>query len=146
MKHITRGLISGLLAGLIMGIIYFIDYGPGNGLRSVAGWFNLAGSDGRLTGFVLLLALGALLGLIFGAIQRGPFISAGHAISMGLLFGAAEWAIFAFIVPVLLGHVLLARYRFGDFLYPFMLCLLFGLLLGTIYFQGLFGVSARTQS
>lgn len=135
MRNILRGFYSGLLAGLMLGVIYFIDYGPGNGLHRVASWFGLDGSAGRQIGFVLLLALGALFGLIFGALQRRPATSAGRAIGTGLLLGVAWWVIFAFLLPVALGRLMPARLTLSAFLYPFMLCLLYGLLLGTIYFQ-----------
>ncbi len=146
MRNMIRGGLSGLLAGLLLGVIYFIDYGPGNGLHRIAGWFGLDGSAGRQIGFVLLLALGTLFGLIFGVLQRRPLISVGRAIGTGLLLGAAYWVICALIVPSVLGRLTAAQLTLGYFLYPFMLCLVYGLLLGTIYFQWVLYASAAAST
>ncbi len=137
MSNILRGLFSGLTAGVILALLYFVDYGPGNDLHTVAGWFALDNRDtGRLIGFVLLIVLGTLFGMIFGALQRGRKITIGRAIATGLALGVAWWFIFAFLVAVVVGHMSLARFNLGSFLYPFTLCLVYGLLLGTLYFQG----------
>jgi len=79
--------------------------------------------------------LGTLFGMIFGALQRGRKITIGRAIATGLALGVAWWFIFAFLVAVVVGHMSLARFNLGSFLYPFTLCLVYGLLLGTLYFQ-----------
>ena len=136
MSNILRGLFSGLTAGVILALLYFVDYGPGNDLHGVARWFALDNQDtGRLIGFILLIVLGALFGLIFGALQRGREITIGRAIATGLVLGAAWWFIFAFLVAIFVGHMSLTRFNLGSFLYPFTLCLVYGFLLGTLYFQ-----------
>ena len=137
MSNILRGLFSGLTAGVILALLYFVDYGPGNDLHTVAGWFALDNRDtGRLIGFILLIVLGTLFGLVFGALQRGRKITIGRAIPTGLALGVAWWFIFAFLVAIFVGHMSLARFNLGSFLYSFTLCLVYGLLLGTLYFQG----------
>jgi hypothetical protein len=119
-----------------LALLYCVDYGPGNDLHTVAGWFALDNRDtGRLIGFVLLIVLGTLFGLVFGALQRGREITIGRAIVTGLALGVAWWFIFAFLVAIVVGHMSLARFNPGSFLYPFTLCLVYGLLLGTLYFQ-----------
>jgi len=136
MSNILRGLFSGLTAGVILALLYFVDYGPGNDLHGVARWFALDNQDtGRLIGFILLIVLGALFGLIFGALQRSREITIGRAIATGLALGVAWWFIFAFLVAIVVGHMSLAGFNLGSFLYPFTLCLVYGLLLGTLYFQ-----------
>ncbi len=65
MSNILRGLFSGLTSGVILALLYCVDYGPGNDLHTVAGWFALDNRDtGRLIGFVLLIVLGTLFGLV----------------------------------------------------------------------------------
>ena len=136
MSNILRGLFSGLTAGVILALLYCVDYGPGNDLHTVAGWFALDNRDtGRLIGFVLLIVLGAVFGLVFGALQRGREITIVRAIATGLALGVAWWFIFAFLVAIVVGHMSLAGFNLGSFLYPFTLCLVYGLLLGTLYFQ-----------
>ena len=136
MNTLLRGLSSGFLAGAIVAILYFVDYGPGNGLYGVARWFAFANKDsGRLIGFILLIVLGVLFGLIFGVLQGKREVSLGRAIATGLGLGVAWWVIFAFLGALVVGQMSLARFTFGSFLYPFMLCLVYGLLLGTISFQ-----------
>lgn len=136
MNSIVRGLISGTLAGLMVGILYFVDYGPGNGLHGIARWFALDSSaNGKFVGFILLLVLGALFGLIFGVLQGRREITIGRALGTGLGLGIAWWIIFAFLVAMVVGHISLAQLTIGSFLYSFVLCLVYGLLLGMIYFQ-----------
>ena len=136
MNNILRGLFSGLIAGIILATLYFVDYGPGNDLHQVARWFALDNQDtGRLIGFILLIVLGALFGLIFGALQRSREITFGRAIITGMALGVAWWVIFAFLVAIIIGHMSLASFNLGSFLYHFTLCLVYGLLLGTLYFQ-----------
>ena len=136
MNKIVRGLLSGLLAGLIVGVMYFVDYGPGNGLHGVARWFALDSSgSGRLVGFIVLLVLGALFGVVFGVLQGRHEITLRRALVTGLGLGVAWWVIFAFLVAQVVGHMSFASFNLGSFLYPFMLCLVYGLLLGAVYFQ-----------
>ena len=136
MNHILRGLLSGLVAGFIVGVLYFVDYGPGNGLHGVARWFALDSSgSGKLIGFMVLVVLGALFGLIFGVLQGRREITISRALATGLGLGIAWWIIFAFLIAIIVGHMSLAKFNFGSFLYPFILCLVYGLLLGVIYFQ-----------
>jgi len=136
MNSILRGLLSGVVAGLTVGVLYFVDYGPGNGLHGPARWFGLDSSaSGRLIGFIVLLLLGALFGLIFGVLQGRREITIGRALTTGLALGAIWWLVFAFLLASVIGHISLARLNLGSFLYPFILCLVYGLLLGTIYFQ-----------
>jgi len=136
MNSILRGLYSGLTAGALVAVLYFVDYGPGNGLHGVARWLALDSKDtGRIIGFVLLIVLGALFGLLFGALQRNQEITIGRAIVTGLALGVAWWVIFAFLAAMFVGHMPLASFNFGTFLYAFTLCLVYGFLLWTIYFQ-----------
>ena len=137
MRHLPGGLYSGIIAGVIVGVLYFVDYGPGNGLHGVARWFALDNTDsGKLIGFILLIVLGALFGLIFGALQGKREMTISRALATGLALGVAWWVIFAFFVAIVVGHMSVARFNLGSFLYPFMLCLVYGLLLGTVYFEG----------
>ena len=136
MNSILRGLYSGLIAGAILAVLYFVDYGPGNGLHGVARWLALDSKDtGRMIGFVLLIVLGALFGLLFGALQRNQEATIARAIVTGLALGVAWWVVFAFLAATFVGHMSLASFNLGTFLYAFTLCLVYGLLLGTIYFQ-----------
>ncbi len=137
MNTLLKGLYAGLMAGVIVAILYFVDYGPGNGLYGVARWFALDDKNsGRLIGFILIIVLGVLFGLIFGVLQgRRGEITIGRAIATGLGLGVAWWVIFAFLVALVVGHMSLAGFNLGSVLYPLMLCLVYGLLLGTIYFQ-----------
>ena len=137
MNSILRGVYSGLAASAFVAVLYFVDYGPGNGLNRVARWFAL---DGKLVGFVLLIVLGGLFGLVFGLLQRSRHETTfSRAALTGLALGAAYWVIFAFAVAILIGHMSLAQLNLGTFLYPFVLCLLYGFLLGAVYFQSMVG-------
>src|SRR3989442_3258046 len=90
MNNIRKGLFAGLIAGLVLAMLYAVDYGPGAQLHTVAKWFALDSKNaGEYIGFVLLLILGALFGLAFGAWQRGKVITLTRAIASGLILGVA---------------------------------------------------------
>ena len=89
----------------------------------------------RETQFTFIPGFGGLFGLVFGVLQGKRDVTIGRAIATGLGLGVAWWVIFAFLVALVVGHLSLAAFTLGSFLYPFMLCLVYGLLLATIYFQ-----------
>jgi hypothetical protein len=134
-----RGVYSGLAAGAFVAVLYFVDYGPGNNLNRVAGWFGLNSQGGKLIGFGLLIVLGGLFGLVFGLVQRDKAITFSRAVLTGLTLGVAYWVIFAFGAAILVGHMSLAQLNLGTFLFSFMLCLVYGFLLGAMYFQSSVG-------
>src|SRR5436309_1311858 len=85
MNNILRGLYSGLIAAVVLALLYFVDYGPGNGLYGVANWFALGNKDtGKFIGFILIIVLGALFGLVFGLLQRNRQIMFSRALVTGL--------------------------------------------------------------
>lgn len=137
MRHYSvRGLVAGLLAGLIVAALYFVDYGPGNDYYGVANWFALGTKDtGKFAGFVVIILLGLVFGLVFGLLAGNRKVTLGRAIVTGLALGIAWWVIVALLVASVVGHVAIAHLTLGTVLYPFMLCLVYGLLLGIIFFQ-----------
>ncbi|MEO8974044.1 MAG: hypothetical protein ABI406_20845 [Ktedonobacteraceae bacterium] len=136
MSNIVRGLYAGFLASLIVAALYFVDYGPGNDYYGVANWFALGTRDtGKFYGFLIIVVLGLLFGLIFGLIQGRKQITIGRAIATGMALGLVCWVIFALLVANFAGRASISHLTLSSFLYPFVLCLVYGLLLGTIYFQ-----------
>lgn len=142
MNSIRRGLIAGLLAVLILAVLNFVTAGsPGRTLPAVAGWFGLNVADGtvsRVIGFLLVIILGGVFGLLFGFLQRDRVISLSRAIGTGLVVGAIWWFIFVLLLGSIMHHGLPFRANLGSFLSFFLfilLYLLYGLLLGAIYFQ-----------
>ena len=79
MQTIRRGLVAGLLAGLVLATLDFVTDGtPGSALPAALHWFGITIADptiSRFAGFFLLLVLGGVFGLIFGALQRERMIS-----------------------------------------------------------------------
>ncbi len=132
-QRIQNGLIAGLLAGLTLAILFFLDYGPGGLLHTPARWLGLDSTDaGKFVGFILLIVLGGIFGIIFGAIEGRREITLGRS----LLLGAATGVIFWIIVPLLFGTLINhIKLDFGSFLYSFVPLVLYGLLLGAIAFQ-----------
>lgn len=134
MNNIRRGLLAGLGAGLMFASLQFVnDNTPGRTLPAVTHWFGLALSDptaSRVLGFLLLIVLGAILGCLFGIVQRADSPTLGRSLLQGLLFGLAYWLIFPLFLGTLKQGVPLG---FSDLLANITLSLLFGLLLGTIY-------------
>lgn len=136
MQTLFRGLYAGLIAGLILAALYFVDYGPGNDLYGVANWFALGNKDtGKFIGFALLIGIGGVFGLIFGLLQGKRELRLSRALLMGLASGALWWVVFSFLAAILIGHMPISRLTFGGVLYPFILSLVYGCLLGSLYFQ-----------
>jgi 4-amino-4-deoxy-L-arabinose transferase-like glycosyltransferase len=133
MNTLQRGALSGFLAGLTLGVLAFIDYGPGNALNTPASWFGLGhDSNAKWFGFLFLLVLGTLFGLLFGVLQRRRIPDLGRLLVTGLAMGLAWWVIIALLLGTVINHVSL---QFGSFLDAFVRLLLYGLLLGSLYFQ-----------
>lgn len=130
---LQRGATSGLLAGLILGVLFFVDYGPGNALVRAASWFGLGQVDGsKWLGFLILIVLGGLFGLLFGALQRNRTPELGRLLLLGLAMGIAWWVIVVFLIGTGLYH---AGLDLGSFLYAFGMLLLYGVLLASLFFQ-----------
>lgn len=137
MSNIVRGVYAGFLASLFVDVLYFVDYGPGNGFYGVANWFSVGTKDtGKFYGFLIILILGILFGLLFGVVLSGrKHITIGRALATGFGFGVAWWVIFAFLIANFVGRTPISHLTIGLFLQYFVPCLIYGLLLGAIYFQ-----------
>ncbi len=141
MRHtLRRGLLAGLFAGLVLAMLDFVtDGAPGNGLPVVLHWFGLTIADSTLShwgGFFFLVALGGIVGLIFGILQRDKLITAGRALVTGLALGVLWWFIFELVLTNIMNHASSPfSLSFGRFLSSFPLDVLFGVLLGMMYIQ-----------
>ncbi len=140
MTNIRRGLLAGLLAGLILAILNFVTDGtPGRTLPDALHWFGITIADptiSRFSGFFLLIVLGGVFGFIFGAFQRERIITISRALLSGLALGIVWWLIFSLVLTNVMNHASSPfSLEFGRFLSTFPIDLLFGVVLGTIYFQ-----------
>jgi len=130
---LQRGATSGLLAGLLLGILFFVDYGPGDSLLKAASWFGLAQSGGaKWFGFLILLLLGGFFGLLFGVLHHKRTIHLGRSLLVGLAMGLAWWVSIVLLLGSGIHHV---KLDLGSFLYSFLMLLLYGILLGSLFFQ-----------
>src|SRR6266568_3189543 len=88
---LRRGLAAGFLAGLVLALIDFVtDGAPGNNFPSVLHWFGINPANSTIShygGFLLLIVLAGLFGLIFAITQRETPISASRALLWGLALG-----------------------------------------------------------
>jgi hypothetical protein len=136
MNYLFRGFLAGLMAGLVLALLFFVDSGPGANLHIVAKWFALDNKGtGAYAGFVLLIILGGLFGLAFGAFQRGREMTLARAVLSGLVLGVAWLVILVLLLGSLVSHVTLGLYRNMLFLVD---SLLYGLLTGYMYYKGPF--------
>jgi hypothetical protein len=140
MTTIRRGLVAGLLAGLVLAMLNFVtDGSPGRTLPDALHWFGFNLADptiSRVSGFILLIVLGGVSGLIFGAFQRERIITINRALLSGLVLGFVWWLVFSLVLTNIMNHASsLFSLQFGSFLSTFPIDLLFGLLLGAIYHQ-----------
>jgi len=140
MHTFRRGFLAGVLASLVLAMFDFLtDGAPGNGFPAVLRWFGLTIADptiSRWTGFLLLLVLGGVFGLIFGALQRGKLITPGRALLNGLALGMLWWLLFEVVLANITNHASSPfSLSFGQFLASFPLAVLFGVLIGAISVQ-----------
>ena len=140
MQTLRRGLVAGLLAGLVLAMLNFVTDGtPGRTLPDALHWFGITIADptiSRFSGFFLLIVLGGISGLIFGALQRERVITISRALLSGLALGFVWWIVFSLVLTNIMNHASSPfSLQFGSFLSTFPIDLLFGLVLGAIYYQ-----------
>ncbi len=140
MNNIRRGLLAGLAAGLVLATLNFVTDGtPGRTLPDALRWFGITIADmtiSRFAGFFLLILLGGVFGLIFGALQRERSVTSNRALLSGLLLGFIWWLVFSLLLTNIMKHAPSPfSLSFGEFLATFPIDLLFGVVLGSIYFQ-----------
>lgn len=142
MVAMRRGLLTGLFAGLVLAMLDVVVNGvPGNGLQEVLRWFGITVADaglGRLAGFVLVIALGGVFGLLFGLILNrinSQAASINHTIPLGLLLGFAWWLLLVQMLCNVVHHISPFSFNFTSILLTLPLNLVFGIVLGTAYRQ-----------
>ena len=140
MTHVRRGLIAGLLAGFLLAMLNFVTDGtPGRTLPDALRWFGITIADptaSRFAGFFLLIVLGGIVGVLFGLLQGERFISIGRSLLSGLALGLVWWVVFSLLLANIMNHASSPlSLDFGRFLVTFPIDLLFGMVLGSIYYQ-----------
>ena len=140
MQLLRRGLLAGILASLVLATFDFVtDGAPGNGFPAVLRWFGITIADptiSRWVGLLLLLVLGGVFGLLFGALQRGKLITIGRALLTGLALGILWWLLFEVVLASITNHTSAPiNLNFANFLSSFPLDVLFGVLIGAIFMQ-----------
>jgi hypothetical protein len=140
MDTLRRGCLSGILASLVLALLDFVtDGAPGNGFPAVIRWFGFTTTDPTIShwvGFLLLIVLGGIVGLLFGVLQRGRPITTGRALLTGLALGVLWWLLFEWVLANITSHASSPfSLSFGQFLSSFPLAALFGVLIGAIFMQ-----------
>jgi hypothetical protein len=142
MVTIRRGFLTGLFAGLVLAMLdVVVDGAPGNGLQEVLRWFGITFANAglaRLAGFALVIALGGVFGILFGFIFNkinGQVASIGRAIPLGLLLGFAWWLLLSQMLCNIAHHMSPLSFTFAGTLLTLPLNLVFGIVLGTAYYQ-----------
>ncbi len=133
LRTIRLGLLAGLLAGFLASLLLVVDYGPGNSLHGVARWFALdSPGAGRFIGFLLMLVLGTVFGILFGTVTGKRQVTLGRSLGVGLLMGVIWWVVMAFFLGTVINHL---RFNLSFWLATFVPLLVYGLLLGSISFR-----------
>ncbi len=142
MAAIRRGLLTGLFAGLVLAMLDAVVNGaPGNGLQEVLRWFGVTFADAgiaRLAGFVLVIVLGGVFGILFGLIlnrMSQEAVTINRAIPLGLLLGFAWWLLLSQALCNIVHRLSPFSFNFTGILLTLPLNLLFGVVLGTAYYQ-----------
>jgi uncharacterized membrane protein YagU involved in acid resistance len=93
--------IAGAVAGLGGGLVFGMLMGMMGMLPMVA---MLVGSESALVGFIVHMAISALLGIIFGLGAARFLTGLGSAIVAGLVYGVIWWVLGALVLmPLMLG-------------------------------------------
>jgi hypothetical protein len=139
MQTLRRGLVAGLLAGLVFAMLNLVTDGTlGRTLPEALHGFGITIANpaiSRFAGFFLLIALGGVFGIIFGALQKERIITISRALLWGLALGFAWWFVFSLLLANIMSHQAPFSLDFGRFLSTLPIDLLFGVVLGAIYFQ-----------
>lgn len=133
LRTLRQGALAGLVAGLVVALLLIVDYGPGSSLRAIARWFALdTPGTGRIVGFLLMLLLGAVFGLLFGLIVERWQPRLGRWLLTGLALGLLWWVLGALVFGVAINHV---GIDVNSVFFYVMMLLVYGLLLGSLAFQ-----------
>lgn len=133
LKMIRHGLFAGMCAGFLAALLFIVDYGPANSLHGVARWLALdSAGAGRVVGFLLMLALGAVFGVLLAVVLGRRQVTLGRALGTGLLMGLLWWAVVVFLLGAVINHL---QFNFGSWLFTFIPLLVYGMLLGSLSFQ-----------
>ena len=97
----VRALGQGALAGLVGGLLFTLIMLQIGFLPMVA---RLVGSESRLTGFLVHLAIADLIGASYGLLFRRQSYDVGSAVGWGVAYGFCWWVLGALtLLPVFLG-------------------------------------------
>lgn len=133
LRTIRLGLLAGVMAGFLAALLYVVDYGPGNSLHGVARWFALDSQGaGKFIGFLLMLGLGAIFGILFATVMGKRQVTLGRSLGVGLLMGFIWWVVVAFLLGVVVNHL---QFNLPFWLVTFVPLLVYGLLLGSISYR-----------
>jgi hypothetical protein len=148
MAVIRKGLVTGLFAGLVLAMLEVVVNGvPGNGLQEVLRWFGITIADAglaRLAGFILVVALGGVFGILLSLMlnkMHSQAVSINRTIPLGLLLGFAWWLLLVQVLCNIVHHISPFSFNFTAILLTLPLNLVFGIVLGTAYYQ----MQARTS-
>ncbi|HLZ55388.1 MAG TPA: hypothetical protein VKR06_00460 [Ktedonosporobacter sp.] len=132
LRTLRQGLLAGGLAGLFIALLFFVDTSPGNGFHRVAQWLALdSQTAGKFVGFLLLLLLSLVFGMLFGVVARRMPAALGVWLLTGLAIGALWWIIVVLFLGMIIHHVPLT---FGAFLSTSIPLLVYGIVLGSLSF------------
>lgn len=129
-RTLRQGLFAGWLAGFLIALLFLIDGGPGQSLHTVARWFALDSQEvGKFVGFLLLLIIGGVFGLLFAVVAKRSRPTLGRWLLIGLVIGVIWWFLIALVIGTGINHV---RLNLGSFLFSIIPLLVYGVLLGSI--------------
>src|SRR6266705_778288 len=93
-RSLSEGVLAGTFSGLLIAVMLFVNYGPGNELGFVARWLGLGSfPQAKLLGFVIVIASGALLGLLFGWLLSRVHFDLLRIMLAGMLTGLLWWLV-----------------------------------------------------
>jgi hypothetical protein len=132
-RRVSEGVLAGAFSGLLIAVMLFVNYGPGNELGFVARWLGLGSfPQAKLLGFVLVVASGALFGLLFGLFMSRSRFNLLRAVLAGLLTGLLWWLVLPVLFGILIRRESLALYTLLLFL---VLGLVYGIVLSHVYWK-----------
>jgi predicted neutral ceramidase superfamily lipid hydrolase len=131
MQSIRHGLLAGAFAGVLLLGLLFLDQGPADQFILVAQTFGLNGqNESKWIAALIILVLAIVLGGVFGTLLHQPTISRGTTLLWGAAVGVLWWVVLFVILGDMVEGLPFVLYTLLLYL---VLCLVYGMVLGSLY-------------
>lgn len=131
----VSGAVAGIAAAFVVGIVIYFGFDPDIIEESIP---DPIGQSGAVVGWLILLVIGVVVGLVYGALNAIEQFDVWASTSrtgglLGLAYGLALWVLAVLIVPFLMGDGADAIGEYAVTAEGLLGYVLFGVLVGFFY-------------